>query len=544
MAIQSYLNNPKLKAAGVQIEFTQENIVEWAKCKKSPIYFIENYAKLVSLDRGIVLMKLYPYQKRLIKAIHNNRNTIAKLFRQAGKSQCVAAYMAWYCIFNDNKTACILANKMAISREIFSRLQFIIEELPKWLQQGVQEWNKTSFELENGTRCFCAASSPSAIRGTSINFLMCDEFAFLAPNLADEFIASVFPTLSSSKKSKMVIVSTPRGLNHYWKLWTEAEQGLNDFVPVEGKWQEHPDRDQAWADGMLTKLGSVRYAQEISCQFHGSSATLIKGELIPAIAYSTPTILLPNLHQFQKPVEGHQYVMLVDTSRGSGLDHSAFVIVDISTLPYQVVVTYYDNKISTLVFPELIWKVAIQYNQAFVLIETNDLGQQVADTLYYDLEYENVYMSHREEIKEGGGAAFNPGCRTTKRTKAVGCDRLKGLIENDKILINDVRIINEMSTFVRVGPTYKAEDGKHDDLMMCLVMFGFLTSTDTFADLFDFHLRKKLVENQLSQLEDQMLPIGFVTRSETETTEVIVERVGDDLWIGNANIDQFMSAFN
>lgn len=541
---KTYLNNPKLKAAGVKIEFTAENAAEYAKCARDPIYFIENYCKVVSLDKGLVLMKLYPYQKRLIKAFHTNDYTIGRLFRQAGKSTVTAAYITWYCIFNDLKKAAILANKESTAKEIFSRVQLMIEELPRWLQQGVVEWNKKSFELENGTKCFCAASSPSAVRGDSISLLMLDEFAFLRPALAEEFIASVFPTISSSESAKMIIVSTPKGMNHFWKLWCDAEKGINGFTPVQGKWQEHPDRTEKWAKKMWEQLGEVKYNQEILCTFLGSSNTLIRGERLSALTYTTYNELLPNFRQFEAPIKGHQYVILVDTSRGSDLDKSAFVVIDISVSPYNVVATYYDASISTLVYPELIFRTAIQYNDAFVLVETNDLGQEVANILYYDLEYENLYMSSKDEIKEGGGKSYLPGCKTTKRTKSIGCNMLKNMVETEQLVLNDERIITEATTFVRVGTSYKAEDGKHDDLMMCLVMFGFLASTPIFQELFTFSLRKKLASDQLSRLEEQMLPVGFLNRAGEEEPTVIVEPRGDTLWLGNTNMQDFINAFS
>lgn len=265
MSTLTYLNNPRLKAAGVQVPFTQDQVQEYIKCSRDPLYFIRTYAKIVSLDDGIVPFILFPYQERIINAIHTDRNVLGKLFRQAGKSTIVAAYFAWYVLFNDNKTAVIAANKQAIAIEIFARTQFIIECLPLWLQQGIVEWNKKSFILENGSRCIATATSASAIRGMAANLLLLDEFAHLKPNLAEEFIASVIPTLSSSETSKLIIISTPNGLNHYHKLWVDAVNKRNDFVTVEGHWSENPKRTQQWADEQRRKLGEVKYRQEIEC---------------------------------------------------------------------------------------------------------------------------------------------------------------------------------------------------------------------------------------------------------------------------------------
>lgn len=513
---KGYLGNPNLKQIGEPIDFTQEQVVEYAKCAKDPVYFLENYAKIVSLDDGIINFKLFEYQRRIINGIQNNKQTLAKLFRQSGKSTVVAGYVAWYCLFNSNKNAMILANKMATAKEIFSRVQFIVECCPKWLQHGVKEWNKTSFLLENGSKVSCGATSASAARGHSISLLVLDEFAFLRPNLAEEFIASVFPTISSAESSKLVIVSTPKGMNHYYKLWIEAVQGTNGFCAIESHWSNHPKRTQAWADAQRAILGEVTYNQEIECSFIGSAETLVSGEKLAALPSKTPTHLLPNntLKQYAEPVKNHSYVMCVDTARGKGLDYSTFHVIDISTLPYQVVCTYRDNNISTLVFPEVIYRIGELYNRSFVLIETNDLGQQVADILFYDLEYENVYMSSQDNIKEGGDSKYSPGLRTTKKTKAVGCDMLKNLIENDRLEVNDSDTISEFTTFIRVGTTYKAEEGKHDDLVMALVMFAYLTTQPVFKDLFDYSLREQFFAAQLQEIENQMLPLGFVDRGE------------------------------
>jgi hypothetical protein len=536
--VKGYLGNPNLKQVGEKIEFTQHQIQEYAKCSTDPIYFLENYGKIVSLDKGIVPFRLYKYQKKLILSIKNNRKILAKLFRQSGKSTTVAGFISWYCLFESDKNSVILANKMNTAKEIFSRVQFILENCPKWLQQGVKEWNKTSFSLENGSRVSCAATSASAIRGSSVNFLLLDEFAFLRPSLAEEFIASVFPTISSSETSKLVIVSTPNGLNHYYQLWTEAEQTTNGFIAVSAHWSDHPLRTQAWADEQKNILGQVKYSQEIECSFIGSSATLVDGSKLAALPKITPKLLLPNsnsLRQFEPPQEKHSYVMLVDTSRGKGLDYSAFTVIDITSIPYKVVCVYRNNTISTLVFPEVIERIANLYYDAFVLIETNDLGQQVADILFYDLEYENVYMSDNDSISEGGGNKKRPGLRTTKRTKAIGCDILKNLIENDKLLLNDADMISEMTTFIRIGNSYKADDGKTDDLAMTLVMFAYLTNQPVFKDLYDYSLREKFFADQLAEIDDQMLPLGYFDRG-----EIAAEPVQDiSGWI-EGNDDKFI----
>lgn len=513
-----YKANPNLKAAGVAIPFTEEQLSEYIKCKSDPIYFIENYAKIVSLDDGVVAFKPFAYQKRIIEAIHNNKSVIGRLFRQAGKSTIVAAYMAWYVLFNDNKTAVVLANKQAIAKEIFSRIQFIIENLPKWLQQGVVEWNKTSLELENGSRCVAAATSASAVRGMSVNFLLLDEFAHLGANLAEEFIASVFPTISSSESSKLVIISTPNGLNHYHKLWVEAENGQNDFATVTGHWREHPKRDQAWADSQRQKLGEVKYRQEIEVSFEGSSYTLIDGVKLASIPIIQPIYSQDNFEVYKKPEKGRQYVIVVDVSRGRHQDYSAFSVIDVSQTPYEIVATYKDNTITTLEFPHLIYNTAKQYNDAFLLIEINDLGEEVSNTIWYEYEYENVYFTSRDELTQLKGY---PGVRTTKKVKSLGCSVLKDLVEKDQLILNSHKIIEELGLFVLRRKTYAAEDTTvNDDLCTTLWLFAWLTKQDVFQEITNINLRNILTQQKQEYIDSMLTPFGFYNDGKDRTVQV------------------------
>jgi hypothetical protein len=504
---QFYLSNPALKAAGVQIPFTEDNIQEYLKCTKDPLYFIEHYCKIVSLDDGVVQFKLFPYQKRIIEALHNNKKVIGKLFRQSGKSTVVASYITWYVLFNDNKTAAILANKQIIAKEIFLRVQFMYENLPKWLQQGVIEWNKTSFSLENGSRCICAATSASAVRGMSINFLLLDEFAHLKPNLAEEFIASVFPTISSSESSKLAIISTPNGLNHFHKLWCDAENSNNDFVPVTGHWAEHPKRNQEWADNQLKTLGEIKFRQEILVTFEGSSYTLIDGAKLASIPTIIPLFQKDKLEIFKQPEKNHSYSITVDVSRGRHQDYSAFSVIDITKMPYEVVATFKDNTITTLEFPHLIYNIARQYNNAFILVEINDLGEEVSNTLWHDYEYENLYFTSGNELSQLRGY---PGIRTTSKVKSLGCSVLKDLVEKDQLIINSHRIIEELGIFVLTRKTYAADNSDiNDDLCTTLWLFAWLTKQGIFQDITNNDLRLALTEKKQEYIDSTMTPFGF-----------------------------------
>lgn len=451
---------------------------------------------------------------------------------------CVAAYLCWYLIFNDDKSVALLANKLASAQEVMDRLQEMYMGLPKFLQSGVIDWNKRSFKLANKSKAFTSATTASGIRGKSINLLYVDETAIIPNTVADKFFASTYPTISSGETTKIIMTSTPYGLNHFWKFWSEAEQGINGFVPVRVDYWEHPKHDQKWAEAQRKLLGDLKFNQEILMDFQGSSASLIDGVKVSQLPTKIGKEIFPNYTEYDSPKRDEfgkvtgSYIITVDTSRGVDLDYSAFVVIDINQMPYKVVAKYSDNSISPLMYPEVIFKVATRYNNAFVLIETNDLGQQVADILFYDLEYENVYMSIKDKIKEGGGNKKTPGIRTTKRTKSIGCSQLKTLIESDHLEVNDIDIISELSTFIRKGTSYAADDGKHDDLVICLVMFAYLTQENVFKELFDFSLRQEFIKKQIQEFDDYTTPIGFVDRGDISVKESSL--LGDyrlDSWV-------------
>lgn len=511
---QFYNNNPNLKAAGVKTEFTSFQLDEYIKCSKDPIYFLENYAKIVSLDDGIINFVPFEYQKRFIRAIHENRLVCGRMARQLGKSTICAGYIAWFILFNSDQKAAILANKLTIAQEIFSRVKFIIEHVPIWLQKGIIKWAETRIKFDNGSSCFCAATSPSAVRGDSISLILLDEFAHMNPKLADSFIASVFPTISSSKKAKMMIVSTPNGLNHYYKIWDGAVKGTNDFVPVDGKWYENPNRDEAWAAAELKALGPVRFAQEVTCEFSSSSFTLISGAKLQTIVTKEPIFTHDNMHAYYEPIKGHSYVCSVDTSRGQHLDYSAFVIIDITELPYKVACVFKDNQISPLSYPYLIFNVAKKYNDAHILVEINDIGGQVADALFYELEYENMYFTYKDEVSEGQGY---PGVRTTKRVKAIGCATLKDFIEMDQLEINSEEIFKELSVFVQQKTSYGAADTHiNDDLTACLFLFAYLTKQAIFKDLTNVNIREIISQKTEQYISDNMVPFGIIDNGQGE----------------------------
>jgi hypothetical protein len=500
-----YRNNPNLKLPGVELQYTKEQLDEYIKCANDPVYFCEKYIKVKTLDKGIVPFKLYEYQKKFIREIHKNRFVISKWPRQCGKSTCVTSYICHYVCFNQSVNVGILANRLKTAKEeLFSKLQLAYENLPHFLQQGVVEWNKTSFKLENGSRVMCDATSSTAIRGGSYNLLLLDEYAFLPSHVAEEFYTSTYPTISAGTTTKLIIVSTPNGMNHFHKLWVDAnrQEGhklKNKFIPVEVSWRETPIspgrpnlRDEEWAAEQIANTSAEQFEQEYGCNFLGSSNTLISSTklnvLAPEEAVEEDS---EGLKVFELPKKDSVYFLQADVSRGQGSDYSAFTVIEGNNFPYKVVAVYRNNTVSPFAFPNNIKKVAERYNNAYVLVETNDIGGQVSNILYNDLLYENLLMtkiSGRKGQVLSQGFANNKsemGLRTTAQTKKIGCAILKRLVEEDKILLNDERIIAEFMTFVSKSNTFKAEEGHHDDLVMTLVFFAWLSRQEYFADLIE-----------------------------------------------------------
>ena len=513
---EHYLGNPLLKKANTAIEFTQDQIIEFARCQEDPIYFAKNYIQIVTLDYGLQPFKPYPFQETMIERFHNYRFNVCKLPRQSGKSTIVVSYLLHYAIFNDNVNIAILANKASTAKDLLDRLQTAYENLPKWLQQGVMTWNKASLELENGSKIIAASTSASAVRGGSYNIIFLDEFAFIPNHIADQFFSSVYPTISSGKNTKVIIVSTPHGMNHFYKIWHDAERKKNEYIPTEVHWSEVPGRDEKWKEQTIANTSEQQFKVEFECEFLGSVDTLISPNKLRNLVYEAPRLRSGGLDVFEDVKDDHNYVISVDVARGVGNDYSAFVVVDITQFPHKVVAKYRDNQIKPMLFPSIVHEVAKSYNDAYVLCEVNDVGDQVASILHFDLEYQNVLMcSMRGRAGQIVGQGFSGkktqlGVKMSKTVKKVGCLNLKTMIEEDKLLFNDYDIISELTTFIQKSNSFEAEDGCNDDLAMCLVIYAWLVVQDYFKELTDQDVRKKLYEEKENEILQDMAPFGFI----------------------------------
>lgn len=523
-----YLGNSSLKRTGIDLSYSEDQVLELAKCAEDPIYFIDNYCYIVTLDHGIQPFKLYDCQKKKIKLIHDNRKVILMEGRQQGKTTSAAAYILWYTLFQESKTVAVLANKASTAREIMSRYQLMYEHLPDWMQQGIKTWNKGDIELENGSIVFTAATTAAGIRGKSVNLLYIDEAAIIPNTVADAFFTAVYPVISAGQTTKILITSTPLGYNHFWKFWNDAVNKNNDFVPMFIPYWEIPGRDEKWAEEQKRQLGDLKYNQEVLCKFLGSSLTLINSDTIEYMSTCPTVYSKDGLDLYEYPIKAqrdedtdelitkpHSYVIVADTAKGVGGDYSAFVIVDITEIPYKLVGKFRDNKIAPMLYPSVIYKVARDFNMAYVLIEVNS-SEQVAHIMYNELEYENLIFVNRDsktgQVVSGGfgGGKTQLGVQTDKRVKRIGCFTFKSLVEEKKLLITDADTISEISTFIQVKDSYAADDGYHDDLVMPLVLFSWLTTNPYFKELNDVNIREAMYQARIKQIEEDVVPFGFV----------------------------------
>ena len=534
-AADIYLGNPNLKKANVPQEFTEENIREFIKCKNDPVYFATNYVQIVSLDEGLVPFQPYDFQEKLINNFHDNRFNICKMPRQTGKSTTVVAYLLHYAVFNDSVNIGILANKAATARELLGRLQTAYENLPKWMQQGIISWNKGSLELENGSKILAASTSASAVRGMSFNILFLDEFAFVPNHIADSFFASVYPTITSGKSTKVIIVSTPHGMNHFYRMWHDAERNKNEYIPTDVHWSEVPGRDEEWKKQTIANTSEQQWKIEFECEFLGSVDTLIAPSKLRTLVYDQPLTRSGGLDMYEAPQEKNDYIITVDVARGVVKDYSAFVVVDITTFPHRIVAKYRNNEIKPMLFPNIIYDVATKYNKAFILCEVNDVGDQVAAILNYDLEYVNLLQSSMrgragQVIGQGfSGKKTQLGVKMSKTVKKVGALNLKTMIEEDKLIFSDYDILSELTTFIQKHNSFEAEEGCNDDLAMCLVIYAWLVAQDYFKELTDQDVRKRIYDEQKNQIEQDMAPFGFISDGLDDKT--FVDEAGDRWYV-------------
>ena len=501
---ESYLGNPNVKRDGVLQQWTPDLLQEYKKCMHDPIYFVETYIKVISLDDGMVPFILYPYQRRMFEEFQKNRFNIVLACRQSGKSISACAYLLWYVLFNPEKTVAILANKGATAREMLNRITLMLENIPFFLQPGSKALNKGSLEFSNNSRILAAATTGSSIRGMSVNLLYLDEFAFV--ERAAEFYTSTYPVISAGKDTKVIVTSTANGIgNQFHKIWEGSVQEINEFKNFRVDWWDVPGRDEKWKEQTISNTSQLQFDQEFGNTFFGTGDTLVNADTLLNLRAKPPKRYMEGglLKIYEEPIKGHDYIMTVDVSKGRGQDYSTFTLIDISVRPFAQVAVYRNNTISPLLFPNIIYKYAKPYNDAYVVVESNDQGSVVCNGLYHDLEYENMHV-------ESSVKANAIGIEINRKTKRLGCSAIKDILENKRLTINDDSTILEISTFEAKGQSYEASDGNHDDLMMNLVLFGYFVSTQYFSDMTDINLKQMMFEQKMQEIENDVVPFGFI----------------------------------
>lgn len=535
-----YRDNPLLKKVGVSYKYTKEEIEEYIKCSEDPVYFIMKYIKIVNVDEGLIPFSMWDFQKKMVHTFKDNRFVIMKMPRQVGKTTTTVGYLLWHTIFQDDQNVAILANKGSLARDILAKYQLAYENLPTWLQQGVVTWNKGNIELENGSKLIAASTTSSAIRGGSFNLVFLDEFAFVPNNIAIEFFNSVYPVISSGKTSKIIIVSTPNGMNLFYKMWMGAIEGRNGYKPLEIHWSMVPGRDEVWKEETIKNTSEEQFRQEFETEFLGSSNTLISGYKLQTLHYADVISKEMDMEIFEHPIKEneenntieHTYAICVDVAEGKNLDYSAFSIIDVTTIPYKQVAKYRSASISPILYPTVIYNAAKYYNNAHVLVEINN-NPQVAETLHSDLEYENVVKTmtgnkKAQQMCAGFGRGVQLGVRMSPLVKRQGCAYLKTLVETDKLFINDFDTISELTTFVADKQSFGADEGANDDMVMTLVLFSWMANQKYFKDLVSHDIRKQLQLQHFSQVDEEILPFGEISNGINDVPFVVED---GDVWV-------------
>jgi hypothetical protein len=530
---KGYQNNPNLPREDFKHAFTQDEVNEFVKCADDPVYFATTYMRIINVDKGLMTFDMWDFQKDMLQTFHENRFSICKLPRQVGKTTTSVAFLLHYILFNENVNVAILANKAATAREIMGRLQLAFEYLPRFLKQGVKEWNKGSIELANGSRALADSTSGSSVRGRSFNVIFLDEFAFVPNNIAEAFFMSTYPTISSGQSTKVIIVSTPNGLNLFYRMWEDSIKKRSDYIPIEIHWSMVPGRDEAWKEQTIRNTSEDQFRQEFECEFIGSANTLIHPAKLRSLVWHNPVRHDGFLDILKEPEKDHTYTLTVDVAEGQGLDYSTFSVFDVTTIPYRQVAKYRNNKITPILFPTVILQAAKMYNEAFVLVEINSIGLQVADILHFELSYENLI---KIQVKGKLGQQSTPGftkkiaygLKTSTQTKNIGCANLKTLIESDKLIINDEHTIDELMRFSADKKTFKAEEGSNDDLAMTLVHFGWLTSQRYFKENIKNNIREVLQQEQMNIMDEALVPFGIIDNGLDDAPE---RDASGELWL-------------
>lgn len=481
-----YRGNPHLKSAYCKADYTLDQIMELKKCSEDVFYFIKNYVKITTPDADVVPFDLYPFQHEFIENMEANRLVVLLSSRQSGKTTTVAVYALWKILFNESFKILILAHKQIMSKELLDRIKNCYEHIPFWMQHGVVECNKTQIELVNKSRITCSATTADAGRGSSNSLVISDEFSAVKKNVADDFMGSVFPSISAGKKTQLVILSTPKGMNHFYHIYDGAVKGRNEFKPMKVNWRDIPGRDEKWEKTQRELLGD-KFEEEHECSFIGSSSSLLDTETMKNIQPIDAVSIQGDLKIFEHPQDGEVgYVMIADVAEGVGADYSAISVIKIDNKKYTQVAVYKNNMVTPLEYAHKIMEISKLYHDAYCLVESNSIGNQVLYILESELEFERLFYTKRENNKIVLELCKTPknkfGVRSTSSTKNLGCNRLKELVKQSVLKINSYDTFEELTNFASNGKTFQASSGCTDDLVMTLVLFAWLNIQPSFKE--------------------------------------------------------------
>lgn len=483
----SFDNDAGKKSKDCELPLTQDHIDEYTYCAYHPIYTIRNYFKIINIDHGLVNFKLYDFQEQLVKNFFFNNRLLAMFSRQSGKTSTIAACLLFYSSFNKDKNIGIIANKKSTANEVLERIKLMYIHLPNWLKPGIVKWNEGTIEFDNGCKIITSATTATSIRGKSLAVLYIDEISHIGKKMWDAFYKSTFPVISSSKLAKIAITTTPNGKDHFYYMWQDAIKGNSSFVTQKVRWYEIPGRDEEWKKKALAELGNnlESFGQEYLVEFLSASIEYISLERLEQYEQmiSPPKAIDSNLklNIFEQPQDKHSYIMTVDVSEGKGLDHQALAIVDCSEMPLKIVATLKNNKIDTIQYASIIYQLALKYNEAHIIIENN--FSDVAKDLWFNYEYTNIINMNLRKQENRQGKYFEIGLRTTPKTRRIGEEYFKHLVENDKIILNDIRIIKELNNleFNEARKRFEPRDTQiNDDLWAALKGFSYIAKTMFF----------------------------------------------------------------
>lgn len=517
-------------------------------CADDHILIDENFKEVFAKDSyGVSLITTYGISKvksvvQLNKSenmydvtVNSNNHTYFTNGILSHNTTSATVIILHYVLFNEAKKVALLANNAAGSREILERIKLAYEGLPRFLQCGVSEWNKSSVQFENKSKITAAASSSSSIRGRTVSMLYIDECAFI-PRW-DLFSASVLPTLSSGITTKTILTSTPDGMNHFYYYCKGAKDGTNGFKYFEVPWYKVPSRDEKWKQETLETINfdMDKFRVEYECAFTGSSGSLISGAVLQSLKSIEPIRKSEGFSQYEEPIREAMYFMTCDVARGKNLDYSTIQVLRVTEdKRYKQVATYNSNTVSPIEFAGVVSNIGRLYNSCPILVEINDIGAQILDLLLIDYEYENLLYTESRGPK-GKGVSFGKskgsdlGVRTTTSVKSIGCSILKVLIEQDKIEINDKTTIDQLRVFSKYLNTYRAEYGHHDDLIMPLVLFSWMSADQNFISYTDSNVLMDLREQTEAEMFDNLETFGFYSDGIQE--EVKLEVMDGDLWV-------------